>query len=85
MTEELIVIESGYKMASNNHKIQTLGPFNASKAEEKYQELLSGTSTELPAAKNTTVVAVSERQFLRVRNGLSGATILDRVTRGTVV
>lgn len=85
MAEELIVIESGYKMASNNHKIQTLGPFSTAEAEKRYQALLAGTAPELSAAKNTTVVKVSERQFLRVRNGLGGATILDRVTRGTVV
>ncbi len=85
MSNHVIVIETGFKSASANYKIHTIGPVDQAEADSCFQSLMAGTAAELPSAKGTTVIKVSDAQFMRIRTGLSGSTILDRVTRGTVV
>ena len=85
MNNHMIVIETGYKTTSANYKIHTIGPVDQAEADNRFQSLMAGTAPELPGAKGTTVIKVSDEQFMRIRTGLSGSTILDRVTRGTVV
>ncbi|UIK89392.1 hypothetical protein [Arthrobacter polaris] len=62
-----------------------MGPFQETEANAHFQALMDGTAPELPPAKDTTVIKVSEREFMRLRKGFSGATILDRVTQRTVL
>lgn len=84
MADQLIVIETGYKNASANYDIHTIGPLPEAQATERFRALMAGTAPELREAKDATVVEVSDNQFLRLRHGLTGALILDRVTRGAV-
>lgn len=81
MTAYAIVIETGYKTTSPNYRISLEGPLEEPAARTLFASLRAGTDSRLPAAKQATVVDVSDRQFLRLRQ-MRGATVMDRVTIG---
>ena len=81
MSTHAIVLETGYKVASSNHRFTLLGPMSLDEARTRFEALAAGTDAALPPTKGAVVVRVGEYQFLRIASGLTG-TKMDRVTWG---
>lgn len=83
MSEQVIIIETGYKRGSANYHIEPTEPMPQNEARAEFEAIRTGTSDRLPAVDGSMIVELSDAQFLRVRSRL-GATVLDRVTLGSV-
>ncbi|MFC7859074.1 hypothetical protein [Arthrobacter koreensis] len=85
MDEYVIVVETGYKLASANHKITPTEPMERLAAERMFTEMMDGGHPELlPEKHNTSFLEVSPVEFLRLHRAMGGAVELDRVTLARV-
>lgn len=85
MDEYVIVVETGYKLASANHKITPTEPMDRLAAERMFTEMMDGGHPELLPEKNdTSFLEVSPVEFLRLHRAMGGAVELDRVTLARV-
>lgn len=81
MDEYVIVVETGYKMASAAHRMAFTEPMSRWEATRMFLELMEGWHEDLlPARPDSTVLEVSSTEFLRVHQAMGGAVVLDRVT-----
>lgn len=82
MSQYVIVVETGYKYASSNHRIDYTEPMSENDAMARFDALRAGTDDLLKAVNGATIADMSSTQFLRVRKKLSSGTVMDRVTVG---
>jgi len=85
MEQYVIVVETGYKLASANHKITPTQPMDGVEAQQMFTEMMDSRHPELlPPKHNTTILEVSPVEFLRLHRAMGGAVELDRVTLARV-
>ena len=85
MEQYVIVVETGYKLASANHKITPTDPMERSEAQQLFIELMeNGHPDLLPEKKDTSILEVSPVEFVRLHRAMGGAVELDRVTLARV-
>ncbi|MCC3275699.1 hypothetical protein LJ753_07420 [Arthrobacter sp. zg-Y20] len=81
MDEYVIVVETGYKMASAAHRMTFTEPMARWEATRTFLELMEGRHEDLlPARTDSHILEVSATEFLRVHQAMGGSVVLDRVT-----
>lgn len=81
MDQYIVVLETGYKLASANHKITATEPLPQFEANRLFLELMDGLHADLlPAKADTTILEVSPTEFMRIHRAMGGAVVMDRVT-----
>lgn len=85
MEQYVIVVETGYKLASANHKITPTDPMGRPEAQQLFIELMeNGHPDLLPEKNDTSILEVSPVEFIRLHRAMGGAVELDRVTLARV-
>ncbi|MET4060676.1 hypothetical protein ABIB35_002227 [Arthrobacter sp. UYP6] len=85
MDQYVVVLETGYKLASANHKITATEPLPHVEANRLFLELLDGQHADLlPAKADTSYLEVSPTEFMRIHRAMGGAMVMDRVTLARV-
>ncbi|MCQ2000347.1 hypothetical protein N2K95_00950 [Arthrobacter zhaoxinii] len=81
MDEYVIVVETGYKMASAAHRVTFTEPMGRREATQIFLDLMDGQREDLlPSRTNSLILEVSPIEFLQVHRAMGGSMVLDRVT-----
>ncbi|MCQ1948338.1 hypothetical protein NNX28_00140 [Arthrobacter sp. zg-Y859] len=81
MDEYVIVVETGYKMASAAHRVTFTEAMGRREATGVFLDLIEGRREDLlPSRTDSYILEVSPTEFLQVHQAMGGAVVLDRVT-----
>ncbi|MCC9205523.1 hypothetical protein [Arthrobacter sp. zg-Y769] len=81
MDEYVIVVETGYKMASAAHRVTFTEAMSRREATRLFLDLIEGLREDLlPARADSSILEVSPTEFLQVHQAMGGSVVLDRVT-----
>ncbi|MCC9144091.1 MULTISPECIES: hypothetical protein [unclassified Arthrobacter] len=81
MDEYVIVIETGYKLASAAHRVIYTEPMARAEATRLFLDLMAGQREDLlPGRLDSTILEVSPTEFLQVHQAMGGSVVMDRVT-----
>ena len=81
MDQYVVVIETGYKLAADTHKVSATDPMPRIEANRLFLELLAGMHADLlPAKAETSMLEVSATEFMRIHRLMGGVVVMDRVT-----
>lgn len=86
MSNFIIVAATGFRAGNLNYGVAVSAPMPEAEAAARFARMRDGGADELLAARTGgTVAAVSDREFLVVARGRTGAQILDRYTLAEVL
>ncbi|KAD4059563.1 hypothetical protein [Arthrobacter yangruifuii] len=81
MDEYVIVVETGYKMASAAHRVAFTEPMDLREATRLFLDIREGQREDLlPSRTDSSILEVSPTEFIQVHQAMGGAVVLDRVT-----
>ena len=86
MPQYVIVAVTGFRAGNPNHRVDVSEPMPEQDAVARFARMRAGGADALRAERKAALAAsVSDREFLVVARGVSGAQILDRYTLAEVL